>query len=190
MSKQKKSKRRTAGAVCMCIGALFMTMAVCLLCFNIYDSARAERLLDGLTPRLEKIIDSKGSKKPYLDGNEYIGVLSIPDLDLKLPVMADCDYTRLRIAPCLYYGSPDSEHMVIAAHNYPSHFGRLSQLEMGDRVSFTDIDGAVYNYRVGDIETLPANAAEDMIHSDWALSLYTCTYSGMSRVTVRCEPAE
>ena len=77
--------------------------------------------------------------------------------------------------------------MVIAAHNYAGFFGRLSELKIGDTVLFTDMDGKVYAYRVGDMEILPPGATEDMIKSQWELSLYTCTYGGASRVTLRCE---
>jgi len=40
------------------------------------------------------------------------------------------------------------------------------------------------------LETLPANATEEMITSGFDLSLYTCTPGGASRVTVRCNVVE
>ena len=40
-----------------------------------------------------------------IEGNFYIGVLEIPSLELSLPVMADWDYEKMKIAPCHYYGS-------------------------------------------------------------------------------------
>ena len=63
-------------------------------------------------------------------------------------------------------------------------------MEIGDTVQFTDMKGKVYIYEVGDIEILPPTATEEMIVSDWDLTLYTCTYGGESRVTVRCERDE
>lgn len=122
-----------------------------------------------------------------IDGYGYIGYLSLPALGLELPVLSEWDYTRLKTAPCLYYGSVKTDNMVIAAHNYTRHFGKLSQLKPGDTIRFTDMDGTVYTYQVGDLEILPPTATEEMITSDWELSLYTCTYGGGSRVTVRCE---
>ena len=35
-----------------------------------------------------------------------------------------------------------------AAHNYPSHFGRLSELQSGDVVVFTDVTGTTHRYEV------------------------------------------
>ena len=75
---------------------------------------------------------------------------------------------------------------MIAAHNYKSHFGRLSELQTGDIVFFTDVNGVVYYYEVVLLETLPKEATKEMITGGFDLSLYTCTPGGGSRVTVRC----
>ena len=121
-----------------------------------------------------------------VDGYDCIGVLSIPVLELELPVLTDWSYAKLKIAPCHYFGSYYEKDFVIAAHNYQSHFGRLSELQPKDLILFTDISGTVYCYEVVLLETLPANATEEMITSGFDLSLYTCTPGGASRVTVRC----
>ena len=121
-----------------------------------------------------------------VDGYDCIGVLSIPVLELELPVLTGWSYAKLKIAPCHYFGSYYEKDFVIAAHNYQSHFGRLSELQPKDLILFTDISGTVYCYEVVLLETLPANATEEMITSGFDLSLYTCTPGGASRVTVRC----
>ena len=121
-----------------------------------------------------------------VDGYDCIGVLSIPVLEIELPVLTEWSYAKLKIAPCHYFGSYYEKDFVIAAHNYQSHFGRLPELQPGDLILFTDISGTVYCYEVVLLETLPANATEAMITSGFDLSLYTCTPGGASRVTVRC----
>ena len=123
-------------------------------------------------------------------GYDCIGILSVPVLELELPVLTDWSYAKLKIAPCHYFGSYYEKDFVIAAHNYPSHFGRLSELQPKDLILFTDISGTVYCYEVVLLETLPANATEAMITSGFDLSLYTCTPGGANRVTVRCNTAK
>ena len=125
-----------------------------------------------------------------VNGYDCIGVLSIPVLELELPVLTDWSYAKLKIAPCHYFGSCYEENFVIAAHNFQSHFGRLSLLEPGDLILFTDISGTVHYYEVVLLETLPGNATKEMITSGFDLSLYTCTPGGASRVTVRCNTFE
>ncbi|MEE0963059.1 MAG: sortase, partial [Ruminococcus bromii] len=123
-------------------------------------------------------------------GYDCIGILSVPVLDLELPVLTDWSYAKLKKAPCHYYGSYYEKDFVIAAHNYKSHFGRLSKLQAGDIVVFTDINNIEHYYEVVLLETLPKNATKEMITSGFDLSLYTCTPGGSNRVTVRCNAAQ
>ena len=125
-----------------------------------------------------------------VDGYDCIGILSIPVLELELPVLTNWSYAKLKIAPCHYFGSYYEKDFVIAAHNYQSHFGRLSDLQPKDLILFTDISGTVHCYEVVLLETLPADATEEMITSGFDLSLYTCTPGGANRVTVRCNVVE
>lgn len=125
-----------------------------------------------------------------IDGYGYIGFLSIPDLELQLPVMSDWDYERLKLAPCRQFGSTKTDDLVIAAHNYKRHFGRFSELELGAAVTFTDMNGNVNIYAVTVLETLAPEAVDVVQNSDHDLVLYTCTYGGENRVAVFCDRAE
>ena len=40
-----------------------------------------------------------------IGGKDYIGVLTIPSLELELPVISQWDYAALKVAPCRYSGS-------------------------------------------------------------------------------------
>lgn len=121
-----------------------------------------------------------------VDGFKYIGTVTIPALELELPVMEQWDYVRMKTAPCRYSGSVYLDDMVICAHNYGSHFGSLGKLQINDEVIFTDAAGNVFRYSVADIKTLSGTAVKDMTSGDWDLTLFTCNYSGFARVTVRC----
>ena len=120
------------------------------------------------------------------NGQDYIGILEIPAIDLKLPVISQWSYPKLRIAPCRYAGSAYTNNLVISAHNYAAHFGNIDKLFEGAAVIFTDTDGNVFNYRVGAKETLGPRDSAYMKDSGWDLTLFTCTPGGSYRVTVRC----
>jgi len=182
--------RKKFGAFCVAIGIILVVSSVLLAVYNHIENVNAGRATEEIVSQLrQKISDenTQGMKVVEIDGYEYIGYLTIPSLNLEMAVMAQWDYDRLKISPCLYYGSVETDNMVIAAHNYNRHFGRLPKLKIGDAVRFTDMNGKVYKYRVGDMEMLRPSDTEAMINSDWDLSLYTCTPGGASRVTVRCE---
>ena len=122
-----------------------------------------------------------------IDGQYYIGTLQIEPFDLSLPIISEWSYPGLQIAPCRYTGSVYLNNMIIAAHNYTSHFGQLKNLSQGDAITFTDLDGNTFHYQVMEIEILPPYAVHEMISGDWDLTLFTCTIGGQTRVTVRCK---
>ena len=125
-----------------------------------------------------------------IEGRAYIGILRIPALELELPVLSGWSYPGLKIAPCRYSGSAYTGDLILCAHNYSSHFGRLKSLRPGDEITFTDVDGNCFSYQVAELETLEPTAIEEMESGDWDLTLFTCTVGGKTRVTLRCEAAE
>ena len=190
---------RKVGLLCLMLGIACLLSAVMLVFYNHWEENRAENTSKYLLQDVqEKITDnltedkesSKNMSMVQVDGQACIGVLSIPVLELELPVLTDWSYAKLKIAPCHYYGTVSEKNFVIAAHNYQSHFGRLTELQPQDLIMFTEMSGEIHYYEVVLLETLPGNAVEEMITSGFDLSLYTCTVGGGSRVTVRCNALE
>lgn len=188
--------------LCMAVGVLLIAAAVFLALCNAREDSRAGESAESVMQIIHRELgegsapeetdppgdgEDGGMTVKMIGGYGYIGYLSFPSLELELPVMSEWDYTRLAVAPCLYYGSVKTDNMVIAGHNYTRHFGSLTHLGPGDSVIFTDMDGRAYTYEVGDIEKLPPEATGEMIAGKWSLSLYTCTYAGDARLTIRCQ---
>ena len=187
--------RKWIGAFCVSLGVICLLGAVGFVVYNHREADRATAFSQSLLEEVQRQIDQQNVQPDdavkemptvLVDGYESIGILSVPVLDLELPVLTDWSYNKLKKAPCLYYGSYYEKDFVVAAHNFRSHFGRLSELQLGDAVVFTDVTGQKHYYEVVLVETLPAAATEEMITSGFDLSLYTCTTGGGSRVTVRC----
>ena len=199
-------KRKKKGTWLMTGGLLLIAAALFLTCFNLWDERRATnsagealRELEAVRPEEAEATEPGEAEIPaYLldpgrempavevDGGRYIGVLEVPSLGLELPVMETWSYPNLRVAPCRYSGSAYQADMIVAAHNYKTHFGQLKELRPGDEVRFTDTEGNVFRYAVAELETLGKYDVEEMTSGDWDLTLFTCTYGGQSRVTVRC----
>ena len=205
--KSKKGLPLIATGLLLVVAALFLTV------FNLYEEQKAAQLSMAVLRELPEEMrnhlpiedtteDSAEADLVYpdyvlnpnmdmpaveVDGHDYIGVLEIPALELDLPVMSTWSYPNLKIAPCRYTGSAYLDDMVIAAHNYSQHFGRLKELSGGETVIFTDADGNVFTYEVALVETLMPTDIEEMESGEWDLTLFTCTIGGSSRVTVRCE---
>ena len=122
-----------------------------------------------------------------IDGYSYIGYLSLPRIDRSLPILADWDYELLKKAPCRFSGPLRGNDLVLMAHNYKSHFGRLSEMQIGDPVFFTDMDGILTEYTVVAKDILDPSAVEELTAGHYDLAIFTCTYGGQSRVTVYCD---
>lgn len=197
--------RNKIGIACMVTGVVLVLAALSLFFWNWRQNQKAEQsakhILSKMMEQLEndrkKSNDLSGSAAypdPYasemtevwIDGYAYIGYLTIPALNLELPVMSEWDYSRLKLSPCRYSGSTKTDDFVIAAHNYSKHFGKLSDLSEEDRIYFTDMDGIEHSYVVQTIEVLSAASVEEMSSGEYALTLFTCTYGGKSRIAVRC----
>lgn len=131
--------------------------------------------------------EEKKMTEVVIDGIPYIGYLSIPKLNLDLPIISTWDYRLLKVAPCRYIGTVRGENLVLMAHNYTSHFGKISQLDAGDSITFTDMDGEITYYEVVGKDILDPTAVEEMTAGVFDLTLFTCTYGGKHRLTVYCD---
>lgn len=196
--------RRKIGMICMILGVALVLGALSIFFYNQHEAREGEKFSKDILPKLQDEIDSNQALSTdsggvsysgdmptiEIDGHEYIGYLSIPSLGLELPVMANWSYPQLRIAPCRYSGSIWSDDMVLMAHNYARHFGQLSRLSIGSEVMFKDVYGITIIYEVVAIDTLNPTAVEDMTSGEYDLTLFTCTYGGKNRITVRCDRVE
>ena len=125
-----------------------------------------------------------------LDGEAYIGVLTIPELNLDLPVAMSWSYPQLRQTPCRYSGSINNNSLVIAAHSYRSHFGDIDRLSIGEPVILTDVEGYEHIYEVVKVEIVEPTSVDAVVNSEYDLTMFTCTRDSKSRILVRCMRTE
>lgn len=201
---------KKSGIVFILAGTVLILSALSLLLYTWYNDARVGQEAEHLLTDVQTIIEERETTVPgtvsdettppepiapelpitEIEGYGYVGYIYVPKLELELPVMSEWDYARLKIAPCRQFGSSRTNNLVIAAHNYKKHFGYLYQLEVGDRVIFTDMDGIENHYQVTTMETLNPIEVEAVQNSGHDLVLYTCTYGGKRRVVVFCDRLE
>lgn len=187
---------RKRSKVLMALGALCLIAALGLTGYNIYDEYRAETSSDESLSYLRSSIQTKDDQpivpepqvmmtEMKVDGRGYVGILDFPSLELSLPVQGECSDQLLKYAPCLYYGNL-YDGMIIAGHNYRSHFSPLKRMLPGEEIHFTDVDGNVWTYVLTATEVIDGADVEGMKSGDWDLTLFTCTYGGRERYTLRC----
>ena len=64
-------------------------------------------------------------------------------------------------------------------------FGRIKYLNTDDILIFTDMNNNEYIFKVEMVEILEPDDVNEIIESQFDLTLYTCTKGGLNRVTVR-----
>ena len=186
---------KKSGVILISLGAVLILAALLLFLYNRSEDRRAgqeaESLLEDVRSAMAANADPEPQEEPAEEITyDYAGVIAIPDLSLELPVIDQWNYARLKVAPCRQSGAAADGDLVIAAHNYKSHFGYLDRLEPGASVIFTDMEGTVYRYAVEEIRQLAPEDAEDVssvFSSEYPLVLYTCTPGGKARVAVFCQ---
>lgn len=113
-----------------------------------------------------------------------IGILTIPRIDAELPVTAGVSVEQLKVSEgWIPQTAPigSEGNAVIAGHRsytYGRHFNRLGELEAGDEIRYTTVDGGDMTFVVSELLTIEpgdpvtfAEPAPDMAQ----LTLYTCT---------------
>lgn len=193
----------------MVMGGLLIFAALFLSIYNIYIDKKAEKLAAEVSEELYAKVDTlteENQLEPQtvpdyvrypelempvveIDGEYYIGFLEIPQLNLSLPVMAgEWSEAKLKKAPCKYDGSVYRNNMIIAGHNYRSHFSYLKKLEEGAEVHFIDAEGNLFKYTLVWTEIINEYDVHKMTENteEWDLTLFTCTYGGKERYTLRC----
>lgn len=205
-------RKNVLGKVLMLLGALLLVGALGLYAWNQKEAMDAKKASMELLPQVQEAIMENVQSKPnnepikhvnpydqeavkeslemptvVINGWRYVGFLHIPALELELPVMSDWSYRKLQIAPCRHMGSTKSDDLVIAAHNYPSHFGKIRDLQPGDQVEFVDMEGILNQYQVCTVNQIEPTDIEEVQDESLDLVLYTCTYGGTHRIMVGCQ---
>lgn len=187
--------KKFSGYIYIALGAALLIIAAVIVSNNLNESAAAgsasDKLLEGVIAQVPNVVmesaDSGEMPVVDVDGRSFIGTVQVPSLGLLLPIQSEWGKENARVSVCRYKGSVYENDLIVAGHNYSEHFGTLNQLQTGDSVIVTDMNGKSFYYEVTNIETLGAYDVFKMDEGDWDLTLFTCTVGGANRVTVRCE---
>lgn len=174
-------------------GALLLLAGALLAGQNLLTERRAARQTADLLAAVETRIAAPADlPAPEVTGDpwagyEVIGVVGLPDLGLSLPVLADYTQDLLAVAPCRYTDDLALEpgQLVVAGHNYRTHFGRLGELAPGSQITWQNLDGVTYTYTVTEVTEIDAGDREALEQGDWDLTLFTCDVTRTRRILVR-----
>lgn len=180
------------GKVLVSVGVLFIALAIGFACHNYYEDYIAgnnsKEIVKEILDNIEKVDEKKGKVVVYqsIHGYNVSGIISIPDLNLELPILSDWDYNRLNVGPCIYFGSIETHDLVICGHSYRTHFRYLSRLDKGDYIIITDMNNHEHIYEVCDKNVVNPYDIDSVIDSEYDLTLFSCYNGGTERIAIYC----
>lgn len=177
----------------VCIGILLIVLALFEYTKDSYEdysaSKSSEEALEEITDYIintndEVKIEELSSTNKNIEEN-YIGIITIPDINIELPVYNNWSYDNLRKAPAVYYGSISENNLVICGHSYRSHFKKLNKLKSGNTIVITDINNNKYVYQVVMSEVINPYDSDEMVESEFDLTIFSCYNGGTERIAIR-----
>jgi hypothetical protein len=130
---------------------------VLIVTLNQQDKNRADINITKLAESAQAQIENKQKEKEVFttdSGDSYSidCILNIPSLEINYPVTDKTSEELLKISLNKYWGGEPNTvgNYVIVGHNYKNKkmFGKLSQINVGDTVEITDLEGTTVTYEV------------------------------------------
>ena len=187
------------GKILVIIGVFLILISLTMTIYNKYEDLKAGKdanetlnIIKNEITSQKHVVDTlptdevREMKTININGDEFIGTITIPSINLELPVLSKFSNSNLKKAPCRYYGNLFTNDLIICAQAYETFFANLNKLKQNDLIIFTDVDGNIYTYEVLEVEVLKETDVDKMVNNEFDLTLYTCTYDNTGRVTVRC----
>lgn len=132
-----------------------------------------------------------------LDNNTstfVIGIIEIPKISIKYPILSDINDELLKVSPCRFYGPHPNQkgNLCIAAHNYDDNrfFGNLHKLDIGDIVNIYDSSNNLTSYIIyNKFESSESDTSctHQNTNGKKELTLITCNNLNKNRLIIKAK---
>lgn len=175
----------TLGAVITAVSGVCLALEFSRKSGEIKDlPAVTEKLEAAFSERSAAVFEERSNTEmPMIDinGGDYIGILELPQRNIKLPVAAAG--SKEKSCPARYEGSIYNGSLIIGG-KYGVGFDFADKADAGESVRFTDITGKCYELEIIRISRAEKTDAEHLEFSEPGLILFT-EKSGKT-IVIRC----
>ena len=190
------------------VAGLLITAGIAIMAVSFFWCTTGERNTNQLINEFEQTLEEKQDErsevekeqttvskeeKAILKEGSIIGIIEIPGLDIRYPVMEGTTSKVLNAGIGHIEetaGIGESGNCVLCGHNgsrYGTFFTPLSQISIGDEVMITDKNGLKHIYEVTETEVVnPYDNSIKTQGDEKELTLFTCSQKGTMRFVVRC----
>jgi sortase A len=198
---KKKRKHNIKRLLGIMLAAIGIVIAAVPFYFRYLGQKQTEKLLSGFEQEVTQTaeVEKTGGKSgdSLLDGEGVIGIIEIPKLSIRYPVLEGAGTEQM--AKGIGHmsetaGIGETGNCVLCGHNGARssvYFTYLSTLTKGDVVKVTDKKGMVHVYQVADTYvTNPYDSRVTKQGDTEELTLFTCAEHGTRRFICKCVPED
>lgn len=191
---------RKRGALYKCIiilGALLLAAAIGIFVYTQIDNknnaadnkktvAFLEEILPERTPGIKEDLSNSVMPSYSYKGEDYIALIEIPAHSVKLPVISEWNKKTVNSVPCRFFGSAYDGSLIVGGVDREGQFDFVSEIDIGDEVTVTDMRGQEYRYTVKTVKHAKNAEAETLSNGDYDLTLFAKSRSDGDYLLVRC----
>lgn len=152
-----------------------------------------EDKLSAVVAQIENIgTDENKEEIIKVDGYEVEGIIEIPKIDIKYPIVSTTSDEAMKVAITKFWGTNihDIGNYTMAGHNYKNGtmFGKTKYLEIGDVIKMTDLNLKTLEYEVFKIYTIDPDdvtCVESVDPNTREITLITCTNGHKNRLITK-----
>ncbi len=190
------------------VAGLLITAGIAIMAVPFFWRATGEKQTEQLISEFEQTLEDDYDEETDVEEEQtsiskedeailkeggVIGIIEIPGLDIRYPVMEGTGKGVLNAGIGHIpetAGIGESGNCVLCGHNgsrYGTFFTPLNQISIGDNVTIIDKNGQTHIYEVTDTEVVnPYDNSIKTQGEEKELTLFTCSQKGTMRFVVRC----
>ena len=121
-----------------------------------------------------------------IDNQDFIAIVDIPAFGIMLPVYSTWDAGKATSCPCRFSGTVYDGTLIIGGTDQKGQFDCFDQIQHGNTVTVTDMNGAEFSYTVSRIDRTKSAEADILIDEMFDLTLFVRDAYSLEYMIVRC----
>ena len=179
------------------IGIVLIIASAGLLCFQEYMVKQAQEANLEVAEQIVELLPEKriGTPADYsepempvlqIDGVDYVCLLEVPAFGITLPIQNQWGNSPLNRQPSRFWGSIYGGTCILGGSNYEGQFDFCTQVDVGDTILVTDMQGTQFSFRVSRIDRVNTTDFDQLYDETHPLVLFARDRYDDRYIVVRC----
>lgn len=150
----------------------------------VQTAEKIQQMLPPVSAGIEDMYTTADMAALSVDGVDYIALIGAEKYGVLLPVKNRWDADTLSVCPQRFDGSCYSGNMVVGGSD--NQFDFVTKLDIGDKITVTDMLGAQFVYSVARIDRAKTAEREKLVQEGFQLTVFTRDSKTADYIIVRC----